>query len=681
MTGPISEILQQAIARHHAGDLPAARTLYERILAAQPAHADALHLLGVTYLQTGDAAAAIGFIERAARRYKRHPGVLANLGQAYFAAGRFDQALATFRRAASLEPDNPQPRMSVANSLAAVGKLAEAEAQLHALSQQFAGHAGIWYNLGNVLRDSGRHPEASECYRRAIALDPQGLDAHNNLGSVLHSMQRFEEAEAAYRACLKLDPESDLARSNLASVLIDLGRFAEAEPICRELIARNPALVDAHLFLGSTLGHRGQLHAALECYRRAAELDPANARAVASVGAMLHDIGRPDEALQWLRRALEIAPQDPELHQILSTTLLAQGVLQEGWRHYVERAPRRRFLQKYPTVAIRVRLEGELRGTSVVLLREQGLGDEIFFLRFAPLLAERGARVLYRCSRKIAGMLSRVPALAEVTDEYAPFPQGDQSLLVGDLPHALGALPAEDARAERPAAAPETAGIPPLSRRAMIRVYWPPVPPPLALSPLPERLDAARRRLADAGPPPYLGVTWRGGVSLQEQRGSSWTLFKEIDLARFGDALAPVTGTLIALQRNPQPGEIDTLAKLIGRPVHDFTALNEDLESMLALLALIDDYVGVSNTNMHLRASVGKTARVLAPCPAEWRWMAAGEESPWFPGFKIYRQTPQGDWSAALARLAQDLSASILRDAARPGIPFDGNDGRWSTPA
>jgi hypothetical protein len=78
---------------------------------------------------------------------------------------------------------------------------------------------------------------------------------------------------------------------------------------------------------------------------------------------------------------------------------------------------------------------------------------------------------------------------------------------------------------------------------------------------------------------------------------------------------------------------------------------------MLALLALVDDYVGVSNTNMHLRAGAGRSARVLVPAPPEWRWMVSGEESPWFPGFRIYRQGTDGDWGEPLARLAGDLRA------------------------
>jgi hypothetical protein len=113
---------------------------------------------------------------------------------------------------------------------------------------------------------------------------------------------------------------------------------------------------------------------------------------------------------------------------------------------------------------------------------------------------------------------------------------------------------------------------------------------------------------------------------------------------------------LVALQRQPADGEVEAFAREAGRTVHDLTALNDSLEDMLALLAALDDYVCVSNTNVHLRAGVGGASRVLMPHPPEFRWMAAGEESPWFPGTRIYRQAPAGDWSAALARLKGDLS-------------------------
>ena len=188
-----------------------------------------------------------------------------------------------------------------------------------------------------------------------------------------------------------------------------------------------------------------------------------------------------------------------------------------------------------------------------------------------------------------------------------------------------------------------------------VSLYWPSVPETLRLTPNTVRIAELRDRLQAAGPPPYIGVTWRAGTAPEEQSAQHWVLYKTVPLAALGGALRGTHATLIALQRNPGSGEIDALAAACGRPVHDFTAFNEDLEGMLALLALLDDYVTVSNTNVHLRAAVGKTARVLVPMPAEWRWMQAGGYSPWFPECPIYRQSLQGDWGAALAALAADL--------------------------
>ena len=181
-------------------------------------------------------------------------------------------------------------------------------------------------------------------------------------------------------------------------------------------------------------------------------------------------------------------------------------------------------------------------------------------------------------------------------------------------------------------------------------------PPSLTIAPLPERLNAICLRLAAAGPAPYLGLTWRAGVPPREQGAAGWGPYKAATVSAFAQSISGFPGTLLALQRAPVPGEIEAFAQAAGRPVHDFTDLNDDLEGMLALLALIEEYAGVSNTNMHLRAVAGKTARVLLPAPAEWRWLHSGDASPWFPGFSLYRQNNDGDWAPAWAALTRDLA-------------------------
>jgi hypothetical protein len=337
---------------------------------------------------------------------------------------------------------------------------------------------------------------------------------------------------------------------------------------------------------------------------------------------------------------------------------LSVGDLQAGWREYEWRTARLSFLADNPRIRLAAEAPANLSGKKICLLREQGLGDELFFLRFAAELKSRGAEITYLAHAKLASLLERVPALDRVITQQDALPAADSMMLVGDLPRVLAPFaccplrPRSVSRQRRPGTL--TQGIA-FARR--LRVFYPELLPPLAQTVPPLRLRDMKRRLDGLGPPPYFGITWRAGIAPAQQRGAARLLHKALPLEELGAALREVDGTLLALQRNPESGEIGRLASLTGRPVHDLAALNEDLEAMLALLALLDEYIGVSNTNMHLRAGAGRTARVLVPCPPEWRWMAAGDESPWFPGFRVYRQGPDGDWSGALARLTRELVA------------------------
>jgi len=180
------------------------------------------------------------------------------------------------------------------------------------------------------------------------------------------------------------------------------------------------------------------------------------------------------------------------------------------------------------------------------------------------------------------------------------------------------------------------------------------LPPALPLTALPERSSAIKSRLAALGNGPFLGVTWRAGTERTANHRKP-LLYKEADCSLLGRALSTWHGKVLILQRNPRAKEIERFLHALGRPAHDLSDLNENLEDMLALLEQLDEYVGVSNTNMHLMSGLGKPARVLIPNPPEWRWMAEGQESPWFPGFTLYRQQRDGEWSGALSRLSEDL--------------------------
>jgi tetratricopeptide (TPR) repeat protein len=645
--------LEAGLQAYNHGDLEAAKEAFKHALALAPDHPEALNLYGVTLLQLGQPAPALDYLRRAAHFQRNNAAVVGNLAQAYFSLKRYDEARETFRKASRLDPRAVQFQLGAANSLAMQGKLDAAEDLLQKLAARFPQSALVWFNLGNVQRDRQHATEALESFRTAVALDPQLLDARNNLADVLHKSLRFEDAEREYRECIRAAPDYLLARCNLASVVMDLGRFDEAATLCRDIIKLAPGLPLAHAFLGAALSHQGRLLDALASNGMAARLSPHDAKIAQTYAATLTDSGDFKEGVRWFARALALNPDLNSTHQLLAFALLGHGCLGEGWAEYVHRPWPAAFRAEHPHIALTQTLPTDLNGKHICVLREQGIGDEIFFLRFAPQLHATGARITYCANAKIRSMLARVPSLAQVLGEIAPPADADAIIEAGDLPHALSALPAS------PLPATDAAEPAPHSAQThwRIAVFWPQVPPPLALSPLADRLAEMRDRLAQTGPGPYLGLTWRAGTPPREQRAVIWVLHKEVGMAPLAAALRDAPGTFIALQRNPLPGELDALSGALGRRVHDFSALNEDLEGMLALLALIDDYIGVSNTNMHLRAGVGKTARVLVPSPPEWRWMMNhARTSPWFPGFSVYRQSLRGDWNAALATLKRDLS-------------------------
>ena len=116
---------------------------------------------------------------------------------------------------------------------------------------------------------------------------------------------------------------------------------------------------------------------------------------------------------------------------------------------------------------------------------------------------------------------------------------------------------------------------------------------------------------------------------------------------------------MVLLQRAPDAGEKEAFHEGLGRRTLDLSKVNEDLEDALALLSLLDEYVCVSNTNVHLTATLpSKTARVLVGMPSEWRWGLRQAASPWFPDFPVYRQSDDRSWDEALRKLARDLGAS-----------------------
>ena len=509
------------------------------------------------------------------------------IGEAFrkLQAGDAAGALECAQRITAQEPGNARAHLATGIALRMAKRYDEAAAALaRAQSLDPRDHAAA-YELGIVRQLEGRADAALEHFERSAQLRPAFFAAHFSAGLIRADRGEWARAAECYRAVLVLQPNQPDALLHLALALERGARHEEAEAAFVHALAANPHHTPTLRVFGQYSATRGNFKRAASLFAEVARLDPL------------------DEAVPMF----------------VAQTELLLGRWQPAWAAYARRVPRREFERAaaargapyaVPTVE-------SLAGREATLVAEQGLGDTLFFLRWAPLLRAANARLRFAGEPRLHAMLART-GLFEAF-EKAPTAQARSPILVAALP-------------------------------SMFASTDPFAVASLRIAPLPERVAAWEETLRSLGPRPWIGAQWRAGTA-REVVGHA--LSKVVPVEALFKALAPIPGTVVALQRAIAPGELDRARQSLGRPVHDLSRANDDLEDVLALATLLDRHVAVSSTTLHLALAAGATADVLVPFAPEWRWRLEGD-SPWFPGFRVHRQTLDGDWSSALAALARE---------------------------
>jgi tetratricopeptide (TPR) repeat protein len=490
---------------------------------------------------------------------------------------------------------SPREMFERAVTLFNQGHLDAAEAICAELLPALPANAELAHFAGVLANRMGRHDIAAERLSQSVRLDPGRSRAQVALGLAWERLDRLEDARAALEAALRIEP----------------------------------AFAEAYNSLGIVEHRLGSEESALGNFMRALQLNPALAQARGNACHALVALGMADvhagnspRCIERMEAAIALDPAFHPAHALLGAELLATGGLRRGWREYLHRPTRGDAVLadvaagRYPPA-----LPADLRGRDIVLRGEQGLGDNLFFLRYAKPLADQGARLHARVEARLAPLIDR--ALPIATFEGAA-PAAAVSIWIADLPLWVADLAAEPAPSLRIDARPEH----------VARVL--------------DRLPRGNR--------PFIGVAWRAGTPAASPVPGQRLLAKEMDPRVLGTALARVEADIVVVQRQPEARELAALEASLGRSVIDLSAMNADLEDIHALMSVLDDYVGVSSTNIHLRAAAGRGGHVLVPHPAEWRWQRAGDSSPWFPDFRVHRQAPGGEWDAAIASLRKDLA-------------------------
>ncbi len=578
--------LQAAIARHQASQFAEAEALYREVLARAPGHPDALHLLGLLAFHQGRNDAALELIGQALRFSPQHAPAHSNLGNALLAAGRTDEAIASFQRALALQP-----------------ALAEAHS-----------------NLGNALRALGQLDEAVECYRQALALRPDFAEAHNNLGFALWELGRSDPALASIAAALRLRPDFPEALNNQGLVLEAQGQPEAALASLDRALALRPDYVEALNNRGNALKALGRLDEAVGSYRQALALRPGYAEAHNNLGQALEASGRADLALPSFERALALRPDLAQARWNKSIALLLTGDFAAGWPLYEARwaalgprAGRREF-----PVPLWLG-DAPLAGRTLLLHHEQGLGDTLQMLRYVPLLAAQGVRVVLELPPPLARIAATVPGAALVITEGDALPPFDLHCPMLSLPLAcgttLGTVPRE------------------------VPYLFVPHEAPAAWQ---DRLGPRTR--------PRVGLAWSGARGHRNDRQRSLPLAGLLPLLQ-SDA------DFVSLQTEYREAD---RALLGGLPnLRDCAPELGDFADTAGLIAQLDLVITVDTSVAHLAGALGRPVWLLLPYAPDYRWLLGREDSPWYPTMRLFRQPATGDWATVLDRVGGGLEARL----------------------
>lgn len=634
------QALHTAQHYHSQGQLQQAAHIYQQILRANPQQPDALHLMGVLLAQTGDLTQAEHYIRKAISYNPKNADYYSHLGNVLKETGQVDMALTYHEQAVKHAPRQASTHVNLGVCLHELGQYERAIEHYEKARRIEPKNPTILNNLATSLCDNEQLKDAIKYYRRALKFDNQFVGAYAGLGNALRRNEQPQEALEACEQALSLDPNYITGIVNKAEALIALERYEEAQACLDRGKALAPQHPEILLSLGSVKIGQKDIPAAIDIYTKAVELHPNSKKLIYRLAFGYRSQHQLHAALPYAKKLVELYPSDFELHKFCAFILLQLEQFTEGWFEYGYRTNVMPiYYQTHKLDPFNIVLIPEiksLQGKHFFIIGEQGLGDELFFLRFVPELKRQGATISYVAGEKITRLLARQPWIDRVLSRKSPPPKHDYVLSVGNLPLASQMKTGDQ----------------------------PPSPFPLD-PPLPEKMQEIEARLTSLNDKPIIGLTWQAGTKKEdflEKDLPKHLLFKRVDLEELGQQLKQLDVHFISVQRAPKPEDVTLLESILERPLHDFSDLNDDIEGMIALLNRLDDYVGVSNTNMHLIAGLGKTARVIVPRPYEWRWPGDGHSSVWFPEFTVYRQGDKDDWHTCLSQLRQDLLARFKLD-------------------
>ncbi len=492
------------------------------------------------------------------------------------------------------------------------GNAARAATMLRGVLRRRPDFLAAQLQLAEIYVAQKRYDLAREACESALKQDPNNIRALRILGKVAHELDDYASAEGYLRHLMTLSPDDIEGGLLLGAVLSNDGkRFLEAEPIFKHVLEVAPESPSALHNYGLLKRFQGELDEAETYLKRACELYPNSSDFAFSLASCYLYMEKMDAAYEWFDRAVEIDPKNNAAQVYKAFALFHQGRMRDGWVQYEKRLD----LEVLKDASYeRPRWNGEdISGKTLLLISEQGMGDNIQFIRYVPELLDRGAKVIVATHDPLVELFKTVDGISHVMKAIPEPRYFYRYCSLMSLPYVLGtdenSVPGN---------------VPYMRAPEPEREKWS------------ERLPSVDKL--------KVGLCWRGNPHHSNDTFRSSSLSDMRPLLEIPDTAFYCLSKSLPEAEEALPEQISN----IGVEFETFSDLAAVIESL-------DLVITVDTAVCHLAGALGCPVWTMLARGPDFRWGLGAEKSPWYPTMRLYRQERLGDWSTVIARMAMDL--------------------------
>ena len=534
--------------------------------------------------QQGDVAGALALYKRILENNPKHADTLALAGMACCQTDDLESGIDYLQQSVAVAPHNLDAQFNLGQALEGSERFEEAIPPYQKVAEIEPGNVEVHFHLGTIFHSLEQYDNAAKHLRQVIALMPDHADAHSNLGVALTKLKEFDEAEISLRKALSLKTEDGVTLSNLGIVLKELNRLEESAETHQRAVTLLPDYAEGHGNLGNTLSQQGLLH----------------------------------EAIEQFDRALMLNSDIIEIRSSYCLALLKSGRFKDGWQEYSTRWNWKGF--DHPTRPFEhPHWQGEpLKGKTILVWGEQGIGDELMFASMFPDLVEQADTVIVETDPRLVPLFQRsFPTIISVARDNPP----DPTLLDMKIDYQVPS--GELCRYFRDdiSAFPKKAGYINADEQDTAR------------------LRKKYQQLGNGAA--VIGVSWRSGNEVAGEKRSA-------GLQLWGPILATSGCFFVNLQYGNVKPFLEEFKKKTDIEIFcdDDVDPLKNMDLFSAQIAATDLVISIDNSTVHSAGSLGVPVWTLLAASPDWRWGQDQDSSYWYPSMKLFRQEKLGEWSS-----------------------------------